>query len=177
MNFNGIFGRGALAEASEKAASELGAALERIVPLLAFALTLGYGRWQMCLKNCGSISSDLAVALTLEGFDARVVGRPGHFICSVNLQEGAVEVDLSHLQFRPRHTHTALFEQIWRNPYLIAKVTQIRPYYHDRLEPSVSDAHQVVNQLRVARKALKEFPTFASDADPSAMLAPLRDLA
>lgn len=164
---------------NNKTKGDLAAALRRLTPLLAFYHTLSQGHPRVCLKNCGSISQDLTAALISEGFDARVVGHPGHFTCGVNVEGVGVDVDLSHLQFaagankvdRDRDLNKAFYSKIWENPYLIGKVTVGKPFPYS--EPKNFDYADVASNLKYVQREIGDEPTFGSKADAQAMLGSL----
>ncbi len=152
---------------------------------MALFHTLGYGR-SVCLKNCGGVSTDLAVALTLAGFDARVVSHPGHFTCGVNIEGIGVDIDLSHLQFDPETVaihaesespeadiHDRFLSRLWENPYLIGKIELRSPFRSEPLEVDPRSAADMRNQLERLTKAVGRRPDFGSKADARPFLSPL----
>jgi hypothetical protein len=183
MDFDTIFGR---YSDGIKTKGDLAEALRRLTPLLAFYHTLSSGLGRLCLKNCGGISQDLAVALTLEGFDARVVTRPGHFTTGVNIEDVGVDIDLSHLQFDPEveriysysdfpeeALHDFLMAKIWGNPYLIGRVSIRQPFSTSIFPLSMRLRNDWIEQARQIEKALKRHPNFGTRADAREFLAPL----
>ena len=77
------------------------------------------------VQACSAISADFAAVARAEGFEAKTVRRNNHTVVIVMTAEGAIEVDLSAIQFEFKPDQSGRMDPVQAHAVEMARIIEI----------------------------------------------------